>query len=153
MPELQYKTKRVTVKGEQVDIQVYEREGREIVPEDSVLKLGEQFGLNSVRTEIVAYPEVVMTFGQPRDDYAKKRVAEQENKFPRSTRYIAKTTLKDKDGNEWSDCASAGVDSIAMSTLWAYAPEIACKRSRVRAYLLALGLKDLNADVEFPDGK
>jgi hypothetical protein len=153
MPELAYKSKRVTVKGEAVDIQVYEREGREIVPEDSVIKLGEHFGLHSVQTEIVAYPDVVMTFGQPRDESAKRRVAGMESKYPRSTRYIARTMVTDKDGHTWGDCGSAAVDSISMSTLWAYAPEIACKRSRVRAYLLALGLKDLNADVEFPDGK
>jgi uncharacterized protein (DUF3820 family) len=153
MPELAYKSKRVTVKGEAVDIQVYEREGREIVPEDSVIKLGEHFGLHSVQTEIVAYPEVVMTYGQPRDESAKRRVAGMESKYPRSTRYIARTTVQDKGGHTWGDVGSAAVDSISMSTLWAYAPEIACKRSRVRAYLLALGLKDLNADVEFPDGK
>lgn len=69
-----------------------------------------------------------------------------------ANRYIAYYGCTGPDGNFYEDIGSAAPDNIQMNTMRTYEPEMAIKRARVRCILLALGLKDLNADVEFPDG-
>lgn len=80
--------------------------------------------------------------------------AEKEGEFiPKtSMRYIAYYSVTGPDGNYYEEMGSAGADNIQMSTMKSYAPELASKRARVRACILALNMKGLNADIEFPDG-
>ena len=123
---------------------VYFIEGRDTpaVEEKEIVRLSYEVGITGLHVT------------QPMDVYEDNMFYEKSQmkffeKFPRSNRYIAYAGCYDSDGILYSSEGSAAPDNVPM--LKNYLPEMAAKRARVRAMILALGLKELNADIEFPD--
>jgi hypothetical protein len=69
----------------------------------------------------------------------------------RANRYIVRYSCLGPDGKYYEDLGNAAPDNVSMSTMRVYTPELAAKRARVRVAIFSLGLKGLNADIEFPE--
>lgn len=112
------------------------------IEQAEALRLAKEAGVHSIK---VSKPiqAIADNMFYPKDMLNKPNIG-------KSIRYIAYVSCIGPDGNEYEDLASAAPDNVDM--LRCYMPEMAVKRARVRAVLLALGLKDLNADIEFVDG-
>jgi hypothetical protein len=134
-----------TSDGKEIKYTVYFTEGRgtPAIEEGECLRLALDAGCHSltVPKPVQAFEDAMYYMGRQKESFGKSN--------PRSLRFVAYAQCIGPDGNEYEDCASAAPDNVEM--LKNYLPEMAMKRARVRCLILALGLKGLNADVEFPD--
>lgn len=137
-----------TAKGKEIEYTVYYVEDRPTpaIEQAEALRLAEEAGVHSITVSkpIQCFKDYMyyMPEDMSVDEHFKKEHAV-------GMRYIAYASCVGPDGNVYEDIGSAAPDNV--QSLRCYLPEMAIKRARVRAVLLALWLKDLNADIEFVD--
>ena len=135
-----------TKDGKEIKYKVYYIEGRDspAIEESECLNLAFQAGCHSFRVSrpVQAFDDIMF--------YSSKA---QQKKFgiiaPRANRYVAYCECIGFDDKGYEALGNAAPDNVDM--VKNYLPEMAMKRARVRCAILALGLKGLNADVEFAD--
>lgn len=132
---------KIVVRDKEEEVMAYEaRETHKPVPiEAEVLRLAHKYGFHKLEvTKILSFQD-----DPHRGDGIQGDVV--------IMRYVAVVRVTSDDGTEWyEDAASAGADSIDNQNIKPYAVETAVRRARVRALSLALRIKGINVDVEFP---
>ncbi len=137
--------------GQTKDYEVYFVESRDsaAIEESEILTLGMWAGCKEF---IISKPTQAVEDNMFWADKQFDRAKRDGITLPaRGIRYIAYCSCMGPDGSYYEDSGNAAADNIDMRPMRVYAPELATKRARVRCVILALGLKGLNADVEFPD--
>lgn len=135
--------KTMQVNGEDVSFLVYVLPGsrQEVIRASEALRLADRCGIHSIKIErLEAVQDNFYFVGNDYDKWGKK--------YQRGIRYVATASCKDNKGNTWQMIGSAGPDTLEYP-FWRYAPEMASKRAIVRVILKALGLNEVNADIEF----
>jgi hypothetical protein len=150
----------LTLDGKKVPYKVYFIEGRDTpaIEEGEILALAGKAGVHSIQISkpIQAFNDVMFYVGAQFTKYGMPTIEDRQGNSkpnptytPNANRYVAYVSCVGADGHMYEDGASAAPDNVDM--LKNYSPEMAFKRARVRAVILALGLKGLNADIEFSD--
>lgn len=141
----------------------YIEEGRNLIAlEDSLIKAAYTLGCHSLQLEeIKAVEDMLYAPVEPGAsvkpiwiDYDKNicvpEDAEKENaNILTGKRWIARHSLLTPGDHKVSALGSAAIDNVT-SDFRTYCPEIAERRARCRNILVAVGKKDLNADIEMP---
>jgi hypothetical protein len=146
--------------GREVKYKVYFTQGRgtPAIEEGECVRLAQEVGCSGlcVSKAVQAFEDNMFyagkqktTFGEPKILDGPQKGEDNPNYTPTSMRYIAFAECTGPDGKVYEDLGSAAPDNVEMLKM--YLPEMAVKRARVRCLILALGLKGLNADAEFPD--
>lgn len=137
-------------------IQYIEEEDNLIALEDSLIKAAIKLGCHSFQLEeIKAVDDMLYAYGKPIwIDYDKNLCVEEDREkknadILRGKRYICRHSLITPDDYKVSALGSAAIDNVT-SDFRTYCPEIAERRARCRNILVAIGKKDLNADIEMP---
>jgi hypothetical protein len=136
----------VTIDGRKIPYKVYftKDRARPAIEEEECLRLAIAAGC--VQFVISKPIQAVEDFMYYSSESQLKKWGE---KYPKAIRYIAYCSCFGADGALYEDSANAAPDNVDM--IKNYCVEMATKRARVRCAILALGLKGLNADIEFPD--
>jgi len=150
------KTMEIEAFGKKASIQ-YIEEGEDLIAlEDSLIKAAIKLGCHSFQVEeIKVINDILYAYGKPVwVDYNKNLcVGEDTEKrnaeILRGLRYIVRHSLLTPDNHKVSALGSAAIDNVT-SEFRTYCPEIAERRARCRNILVAIGKKDLNADIEMP---
>jgi len=148
--------------GKKGKVKSYEREGKIICLEASLLDFAYKIGLTDFRVESVHIAEDNMwgpdgnlltsmtqtvTRTQAAGNLNEKIVMNRS--FVKGPRYIVVYGVTTPDGKRITDLGSAGADNTS-SEFRRYAPEIAARRARVRTILTAINKKELLTDIEMP---
>lgn len=148
--------------GKKAKIQ-YIEEGKNLIAlEDGLIKAIYALGCHSLQVEeIKAVQDMLYAPAEPRAsvkpiwiDYEKNicvpEDAEKRNAdILRGNRWVARHSLITPDNHKVLALGSAAIDNVT-SDFRTYCPEIAERRARCRNILVAIGKKDLNADIEMP---
>jgi hypothetical protein len=136
-----------TIEGKSIPYKVYYTKGRATaaIEEGECVRLAMEAGCYNIH---ISKP--ISAFEDDMYYMSETQYAKFGKTHARSMRYIAYVKCTGPDGREYEDVGSAAPDNVDM--LKSYLPEMAVKRARVRCLILALGLKGLNADAEFPEG-
>jgi len=134
-----------TTDGRDLSYTVYYIEGRNrpAIEEEEALKLATDAGCHSFEVVSIQAFEDNMFFASD------TQIRKYQEKYPTSIRYVAICRCIGPDGMPYEDTGNGAPDNIDM--VKNYCPEMAVKRARVRSVILALGIKGINADAEFPD--
>jgi len=141
----------------------YIEEGKNLIAlEDSLIKAAYALGCHSLQLEeIKAVEDMLYAPAGPGAsvkpiwiDYDKNicvpEDAEKKNaNILTGKRWVARHSLTTPDNHKVSALGSAAIDNVT-SDFRTYCPEIAERRARCRNILVAIGKKDLNADIEMP---
>lgn len=141
----------------------YIEEGKNLIAlEDSLIKAAYALGCHSLQLEeIKAVEDMLYAPAGPGAsvkpiwiDYDKNicvlEDAEKKNaNILTGKRWVARHSLITPDDHKVSALGSAAIDNVT-SDFRTYCPEIAERRARCRNILVAVGKKDLNADIEMP---
>ena len=135
----------------------YIEEGKNLIAlEDSLIKAAYTLGCHSLEIkEIKIVNDILYAYGKPIwIDYDKNMCVEEDREqkngdILRGNRYIVIHELTTPDDHKVSALGSAAIDNVT-SDFRTYCPEVAERRARCRNILVAVGKKDLNADIEMP---
>ena len=137
-------------------IQYIEERKNLIALEDSLIKAAYKLGCHSFQLkEIKAVEDMLYAYGKPIwIDYDKNMCVEEDREkknanILKGRRWVARHSLITPDDHRVSAIGSAAIDNVT-SDFRTYCPEIAERRARCRNILVAIGKKDLNADIEMP---
>lgn len=162
MKKLEIKEIELEAFGKKGRVKSYEREGKIICLEASLLDFAYRIGLTDFRVESVHITEdnmwapdgnLLTTMTQTvtrtsyKDDLKEKVVMSKS--FVKGPRYIVVYGVTTPDGKRVTDLGSAGADNTS-SEFRRYAPEVAARRARVRTILTAINKKELLTDIEMP---
>ena len=146
--------------GKKGKVQVYEREGKYICIEASLLDFAYQVGLKNFQVKKVIVSEDLLWTDKGSIMTATKREIKRDGSnniyeikdeagFVKGIRYTVLYQVETPDGQVIVDLGSAGADNVNLE-FRRYVPEIASRRARVRTILTAINRKDLLADIEMP---
>jgi len=146
--------------GKKGKVQVYEREGKYICIEASLLDFVYQVGLKNFQVKEVIVSEDLLWTDKGSIMTATKREIKRDGSgsvyevkddagFVKGIRYTVLYQVETPDGQVIVDLGSAGADNVSLE-FRRYVPEIASRRARVRTILTAINRKDLLADIEMP---
>jgi hypothetical protein len=153
LADLNRAKRKTTINGKEVEYEVYRRENTWVIEEDNALHLAAAAGLHDPKVvSLEAHPDH-MHYGHSANPKREQQLAQKRTELPEATRWVCRYQWTKADGTSVEDVANAAPDNVDMSTMLGYLPEMATKRARVRSALLGLGMKDLNADIEFASKK
>ncbi len=138
----------------------YIEEGKNLIAlEDSLIKAAYTLGCHSFQIEeIKVVTDLLYAYGKPIwVDYdrcicvgeSKENKEKKNADILKGARFIVLHSLITPDDHKVSALGSAAIDNVT-SDFRTYCPEIAERRARCRNILVAVGKKDLNADIEMP---
>ena len=135
----------------------YIEEGENLVAlEDSLIKAAYKLGCHSFQLEeIKVVTDLLYAYGKPIWINYEKCICVEEDREKKNSdllkgaRYVVLHSLITRDDHKVSALGSAAIDNVT-SDFRTYCPEIAERRARCRNILVAIGKKDLNADIEMP---
>ena len=135
----------------------YIEEGENLIAlEDSLIKAAYKLGCHSFQLEeIKVVTDLLYAYGKPIWINYEKCICVEEDREKKNSdllkgaRYIVLHSLMTPNNHRVSALGSAAIDNVT-SDFRTYCPEIAERRARCRNILVAIGKKDLNADIEMP---